>query len=68
MKLTGFVCFCWIFSSEYCGPLCAQYQHIFLQPLLEYTKDKTAEVRQAATYGCGVLAQVRICRIPDRYG
>lgn len=43
---------------EFCGPLCAQYQHVFLQPLLEYTKDKSPEVRQAATYGCGVLAQV----------
>lgn len=46
--------------TEYCGPLCAQYQHIFLQPILEYTKDKAPEVRQAATYGCGVLAQVLI--------
>lgn len=45
------------FHVEYSGPLCAQYQHIFLQPLLEYTKDKSPEVRQAATYGCGVLAQ-----------
>lgn len=45
-------------QTEFCGPLCAQYQHVFLQPLLEYTKDKSPEVRQAATYGCGVLAQV----------
>lgn len=47
----------WCLQTEYSGPLCAQYQHIFLQPLLEYTKDKSPEVRQAATYGCGVLAQ-----------
>lgn len=45
-------------KTEFCGPLCAQYQHIFLQPLLEYIKDKSPEVRQAATYGVGVLAQV----------
>lgn len=37
--------------------MCAQYQHIFLQPLIEYTKDKSPEVRQAAIYGCGALAK-----------
>lgn len=47
---------------EFCGPLCAQYQNVFLQPLLEYIKDKSPEVRQAATYGCGVLAQVNLVR------
>lgn len=36
----------------------AQYQAYFLQPMLEYIKDKQPEVRQAAVYGCGVLAQV----------
>lgn len=51
--------FNFISIPEFCGPLCAQYQHVFLQPLLEYIKDKSPEVRQAATYGCGVLAQVR---------
>lgn len=38
--------------------MCAKYQQYFLSPLFEYTKDKSSEVRQAATYGCGVLAQV----------
>lgn len=37
--------------------MCAQYQQLFLQPLLEYITDKQAEVRQAAAYGCGVLGQ-----------
>lgn len=40
--------------------MCAKYQHIFLQPIFEYTKDKSPEVRQAAVYGCGILAQVYI--------
>lgn len=35
---------------------CAEYQHLFLQPLIQYVSDKTPEVRQAAVYGCGVLA------------
>lgn len=42
---------------EFCGPSCAPYQHIFTPALLQYTVDKVPEVRQAATYGCGVLAQ-----------
>uniref|UniRef100_A0A182VXX6 Importin N-terminal domain-containing protein n=1 Tax=Anopheles minimus TaxID=112268 RepID=A0A182VXX6_9DIPT len=42
---------------EYTGPLCAQYQPYFLQPMLEYIKDEQPEVRQAAVYGCGVLGQ-----------
>lgn len=29
-----------------------------MQPMFEYTHDKVAEVRQAAIYGCGVMAQV----------
>lgn len=37
--------------------MCAQYQHVFLQPLLQYITDKQSEVRQAAAYGCGVLGQ-----------
>lgn len=45
---------------EFCGPLCAQYQQFFLQPLLEYIRDNSPEVRQAATYGVGVLAQVKV--------
>lgn len=41
---------------EYSGPASAQYQQWFLQPLITYCKDKQPEVRQAAFYGCGVLA------------
>uniref|UniRef100_A0A2M3ZYW0 Putative karyopherin importin beta 3 n=1 Tax=Anopheles triannulatus TaxID=58253 RepID=A0A2M3ZYW0_9DIPT len=40
---------------EYTGPMCAQYQNVFLQPMLGYIKDEQAEVRQAAVYGLGVL-------------
>ena len=43
--------------TEFCGPACAQYQSYFLQPLVQYCKDKQPEVRQAAIYGCGILAQ-----------
>ncbi|XP_036330351.1 importin-5 isoform X2 [Rhagoletis pomonella] len=42
---------------EFCGPACAAYQQIFTPPLLQYVTDKSAEVRQAAAYGCGVLGQ-----------
>lgn len=42
---------------EYTGPMCAKYQNIFLHPIIEYTKDTSPEVRQAAIYGCGVIAQ-----------
>ncbi|XP_058063028.1 importin-5 [Anopheles bellator] len=40
---------------EFTGPMCAQYQAYFLQPMLEYVKDEQPEVRQAAVYGFGVL-------------
>jgi len=42
---------------EFTGPACVKYQHVFLQPLAVYLKDKSPEVRQAAAYGWGVLAQ-----------
>ncbi|CRK99390.1 CLUMA_CG012554, isoform A [Clunio marinus] len=42
---------------EFCGPACAQYQTCFLQLMIQYCKDKQPEVRQAAIYGCGILAQ-----------
>lgn len=42
---------------EYGGPNCAKYQEYFLRPMLQYVTDKSAEVRQAAAYGCGVLGQ-----------
>ncbi|XP_066591327.1 importin-5 [Prorops nasuta] len=42
---------------EFGGPDCAKYQEFFLRPMIQYVTDKSPEVRQAATYGCGVLAQ-----------
>lgn len=42
---------------EFGGPECAKYQEFFLQPMIQYVSDKSAEVRQAAAYGCGVLGQ-----------
>ena len=44
-------------TIEYGGPACAKYQEYFLRPMLSYVTDKTAEVRQAAVYGWGVLGQ-----------
>lgn len=42
---------------EFTGPACVKYQSMFLQPLATYVADKSPEVRQAAAYGWGVLAQ-----------
>ncbi|KAI4504097.1 hypothetical protein M0802_000568 [Mischocyttarus mexicanus] len=42
---------------EFGGPECAKYQELFLRPMIQYVSDKSAEVRQAAAYGCGVLGQ-----------
>lgn len=42
---------------EHCGPVSAQYQQFFIQPMLQYVTDKSPAVRQAACYGCGVLGQ-----------
>ncbi|XP_075146226.1 karyopherin beta 3 [Haematobia irritans] len=42
---------------EFCGPASAAYQQFFTPALLQYVTDKSPEVRQAATYGCGVLGQ-----------
>ncbi|XP_076164575.1 karyopherin beta 3 [Ptiloglossa arizonensis] len=42
---------------QYGGPDCAKYQEYFLRPMIQYVSDKSAEVRQAAAYGCGVLGQ-----------
>ncbi|XP_049800660.1 importin-5 [Schistocerca nitens] len=44
-------------AIEFGGPACSKYQQFFLQPMLNYITDKTAEVRQAAVYGWGVLGQ-----------
>ncbi|XP_050306794.1 importin-5 [Anthonomus grandis grandis] len=42
---------------EFTGPACSKYQGFFLEPLAVYVRDKSCEVRQAAAYGWGVLAQ-----------
>lgn len=42
---------------EFTGPACAKYQGFFLEPLALYVKDRSPEVRQAAAYGWGVMAQ-----------
>lgn len=39
------------------GPACVKYQDIFLEPMLNGLREPEPEVRQAAAYGCGVLAQ-----------
>lgn len=49
----------WFFLNiaEFTGPMCAEYQHFFLEPMIQYVTDKKPEVRQAAAYGCGVIGQ-----------
>ncbi|KAF2351074.1 Armadillo-type fold [Trinorchestia longiramus] len=42
---------------EFGGPSCVKYSDHFLQPLMSFISSKQCEVRQAAVYGCGVLAQ-----------
>lgn len=42
---------------EFCGADSFKYQNCFIEPLMVYIKDKQPEVRQAAAYGLGVLAQ-----------
>ncbi|KAI9554129.1 hypothetical protein GHT06_019401 [Daphnia sinensis] len=40
---------------EFAGADSVKYQELFLRPLLEFLKDKSPEVRQAAAYGWGAL-------------
>lgn len=42
---------------EFGGAASMKYSSVFLQPMAAYVSDKIAEVRQAAAYGWGVLAQ-----------
>jgi len=42
---------------EYAGPSSIKYQQYFLKPLVDSVQDQNPEVRQAAAYGVGVLAQ-----------
>lgn len=42
---------------EFAGPACEKYKSFFIEPLAVYVTDKSPDVRQAAAYGWGVLAQ-----------
>ncbi|XP_047523500.1 importin-5 [Pieris napi] len=42
---------------EFGGPACVKYQDIFLEPMLNGLREREPEIKQAAAYGCGVLAQ-----------
>ncbi|XP_023822132.1 importin-5 [Oryzias latipes] len=42
---------------EHCSPASFKYAEYFLQPMLQSLCDKSPEVRQAAAYGVGVMAQ-----------
>uniref|UniRef100_S4RV35 Karyopherin (importin) beta 3 n=1 Tax=Petromyzon marinus TaxID=7757 RepID=S4RV35_PETMA len=42
---------------ECCGPASLKYSEYFLRPMLEGVCESSAEVRQAAAYGVGVMAQ-----------
>lgn len=42
---------------EYASGACHKYRDFFLEPFAIYLKDKQPEVRQAAAYGWGILAQ-----------
>jgi len=46
----------WVDVIEYCGPDSIKYQECFLKRLIEQIVDETAEVRQAACYGAGMMA------------
>lgn len=42
---------------EHCSPASFKYAEYFLRPMLESVCDSSPEVRQAAAYGVGVMAQ-----------
>ncbi|XP_078381779.1 importin-5-like [Oculina patagonica] len=42
---------------EHTGSASFKYQEYFLRPMMNYVLDRNADVRQAACYGCGVMAQ-----------
>lgn len=47
----------WDDIIEFTGPCAAKYSQIFVPTMLEYVTDSSPEVRQAAAYGCGLMAQ-----------
>lgn len=42
---------------EHCSPASFKYAEYFLPPMLQSLCDTSPEVRQAAAYGAGVMAQ-----------
>jgi len=42
---------------EFAGPMSVKYRELFVKHLVSYILDPNPEVRQAAAYGCGVMAQ-----------
>lgn len=46
----------WDDVIEFCGPDSVKYQGYFLKRLLESLVDEAPEIRQAASYGCGMMA------------
>lgn len=42
---------------EHCSPASFKYAEVFLPPMLQSLCDTSPEVRQAAAYGVGVMAQ-----------
>ena len=46
----------WDDVLEFCGAESIKYQELFLKRLLEQIVDETPEVRQAASYGAGLMA------------
>jgi len=47
----------WDDIMEYTGDAALKYQQMFLPPMISALGDSSAEVRQAAAYGSGVMAQ-----------
>ena len=47
----------WDDIMEFTGGAAVKYQHLFVPNMLNYLSDTSAEVRQAASYGCGIMAQ-----------
>jgi hypothetical protein len=47
----------WDDIMEFTGAAAVKYQHSFVPNMLTYLSDTSAEVRQAASYGCGIMAQ-----------
>jgi len=47
----------WDDIMEFTGAAAVKYQQAFVPNMLNYLSDTSAEVRQASSYGCGIMAQ-----------